>query len=59
MQANNHRSTQEEQNNKHFIRKIIGETIELVHQTPFNLLGKFGTKEFKKIENTSKEINKM
>ena len=42
-------STEEEQNNDRFLRKIILETIEVVYQTPFNLLSKFGTKELKKI----------
>ena len=41
-------STQEEQNNERFIGKIIRETIEVVYQTLFNLLSKFGTKELKK-----------
>ena len=35
------KSTQEEQNNQRFIRKIICETIEVVYQASFNLLGKF------------------
>ena len=42
-------STEEEQDNNRFLRKIILETIEVVYQTPFNLLSKFGTKELKKI----------
>ena len=42
-------STEEEQNNDRFLRKIILETTEVVYQTPFNLLSKFGTKELKKI----------
>ena len=42
-------STEEEQNNDRFLRKIILETIEVVYQTPFNLISKFGTKELKKI----------
>ena len=42
------KSTQEEQNNQRFIRKIICETIEVVYQASFNLLGKFWTKEVKK-----------
>ena len=42
-------STEEEQNNDPFLRKIILETIEVVYQRPFNLLSKFGTKELKKI----------
>ena len=42
-------STEEEQDNDRFLRKIILETIEVVYQTPFNLLSKFGTKELKKI----------
>ena len=40
-------STQEEQNNERFIWKIC-ETIEVVYQASFNLLGKFWTKEVKK-----------
>ena len=60
MQAKNHRvNTRREQYNEGFIRKIIHKTIEIVYQTPFNLLSKFGTKELKKLENVFKEINKM
>ena len=42
-------STEEEQNNEHFIQNIICETIEVVYQTSFNLLGIFRTKEIKRI----------
>ena len=50
-------STEEEQNNEHFIQNMICETIEVVYQTSFNLLGAFGRKKIKELENDLKEIN--
>ena len=50
-------STEEEQNNERFIQDVIRQTIEVVYQTSFNLLGAFGRKKIKELENDLKEIN--
>ena len=42
-------SAEEEQNNERFTQDIIHQTIEVVYQTLFNLLGAFRRKEIKRI----------